>query len=198
MERSGERWWSWPRSGRLLRATAAMRAARLWPVRRLPYCATAREEFLMLARQLLKEAGEAADPRARALFDQALATCERGDLAEAGRWRWRRIGCVPLGDLPRPHSALPGAALRFPAAVQPLPGDACLMVYSNTRRRGAFAYSPLVSAPGHAISRYPSRLGRCQQIVTDAEWTQPSTTGGTRTQPGALAHHPRWQDLPQR
>jgi len=43
------------------------------------------EEFLMLARQLLREAGEASDPRARALFDQALAARERGDLPEAGR-----------------------------------------------------------------------------------------------------------------
>jgi multimeric flavodoxin WrbA len=43
------------------------------------------EEFLMLARQLLSEAGDGADPHARALFDQALAARERGDLAEAGR-----------------------------------------------------------------------------------------------------------------
>ncbi|MGI5915130.1 MAG: flavodoxin family protein [Anaerolineae bacterium] len=43
------------------------------------------EEFMMLARQLLKEAGEGADPRARALYDRAMAARERGDLAEAGR-----------------------------------------------------------------------------------------------------------------
>ncbi|MHB0857568.1 MAG: flavodoxin family protein [Anaerolineae bacterium] len=43
------------------------------------------EEFLMLARQLLTEAGEGADRRAWALFDQALAARERSDLAEAGR-----------------------------------------------------------------------------------------------------------------
>lgn len=44
------------------------------------------EEFLMLARQLLQEAGGGADRRARELFDRALAARERGQLAEAGRF----------------------------------------------------------------------------------------------------------------
>ncbi|MEN6478458.1 MAG: hypothetical protein ABFD20_02320, partial [Anaerolineales bacterium] len=43
------------------------------------------EEFLMLARQLLKEAGAAAPHEAIERYDAALAARERGDLAEAGR-----------------------------------------------------------------------------------------------------------------
>lgn len=43
------------------------------------------EEFLMLARQLLKEAGASARPEALTRYEQALWARERGDLAQAGR-----------------------------------------------------------------------------------------------------------------
>lgn len=52
----------------------------------LPYLrAGPAEEFLMLARQLLRAAGPGVDHHAVELYDAALAAGERGDLAAAGR-----------------------------------------------------------------------------------------------------------------